>query len=81
MGLPARSRLPLHVNERRRRVDLGERRRIAWLADRGEVGAESFGRGKLRFSLVLAIETDVVRAAPARQNRQGIGRPRRLRTR
>ena len=61
----------LDVEQRRRGIDLGERRRIAVLADRDEARAEPLGALQLGFGLGLTTEMNVVdAAAAARQHGQ-----------
>src|SRR5215831_11923881 len=60
----------LDVEQRRRRIDLGKRRRKAWLSDGDQARAKTLGRRELGLCLFLATETDVVNAsAKARQHR------------
>ena len=54
--------IALHVKKRRGSVDFTKRRRVARLADGDQLRTESLRSGKLFLRLVLAIESDVVRA-------------------
>ena len=61
----------LDVEEGRGRIDMGERRRIARLAERDELRAEALGARELGLGLGFGAETDVVAASAApRQHRQ-----------
>ena len=73
MGIVGEVEPAFDVEQRRRRVDLGERRRIARLADGDEACARALRRGELGLGFGLAAEADVVSAAAAaRQHRQRI---------
>ena len=66
----------LDVEQRRGRIDMSERRRIARLAERDERYAQAVGAGELGFRFGFGAEPNVVRpAAPPRQRRErGNGR-------
>ena len=66
----------LDLEKRRRRIDMGERRGIARLAERNERYAQTVGAGKFGFGLGFGAKPDVVGpAAPPRQRRErGNGR-------
>ena len=60
----------LDVEQRRRRIDLGKRRRIARLADGDQGGAEPVRRFEFGLGLGFRAEMDVAAAAAPRQQRQ-----------
>ena len=62
------------VEQRRRRIDLGERRRIARLADGNEACAEALGRRELGLGFGFGAEADVGASAAPRQKRQRVDR-------
>jgi hypothetical protein len=61
------------LDQRRGRVDLGKRRRIAGLADRHQVSAQAFCCLEFRLGFRLGAETNVLRpAAASRQHGQRV---------
>ena len=53
------------VEQRRRRIDLGERRRIAGLADGDQIRAQAFGERELSLGFGLGAEANIGPAAAA----------------
>ena len=76
MGKAAELGAALDVEQRRGRIDMGKRRRIARLADRDETRANAVGAGKFGLGLGFGAEPNVVgpAAAPRQHRERGNGR-------